>query len=292
MFISERQRRTESMKAKKTLCLLLAAAVSAAALAGCGGVNPTETVATVNGRAIEAGLVNFVAQNTAASYDTYMASYYGADMWEQEMGSTEGETLADEVRKEAVEEVEFQYLLEEHMGDYGVTITDEDMQKVDSAVSEFLSENTDKALKIMGASEKYVREMLRLELLEQKMQDAIYATADTNVTDEELAERNAEAEEANASADSGDEETESETPKMTKEDIVKERQADLYNEITQGYRDSADFVINENVLKKISFKNFLNIVSDEEPETTESVAETEVAESVVETEAAGTEAGE
>ncbi len=278
------------MKAKKTISLLLAAAVSAMAIAGCGSVNPTETVATVNGRAIEAGLVNFVAQNTAASYDTYMASYYGADMWDQEMGSTEGETLADEVRKEAVEEVEFQYLLEEHMGDYGVTITDEDMQKVDSAVAEFLSENTEKALKIMGASEKYVREMLRLQLLEQKMQDAIYATADTNVTDEEVEQRNAElAEEAkaNASEESGEEETESEVPTVTKEDIISERQADLYNEITQGYRDSADFVINEGVLKKISFKNFLNIVSDDEPEATESVAETEV--SAAETESTGTE---
>lgn len=279
------------MNAKKTISLLLAAAVSVSALAGCGSVNPTETVATVNGRAIEAGLVNFVAQNTAASYDTYMASYYGADMWDQEMGSTEGETLADEVRKEAVEEVEFQYLLEEHMGDYGVTITDEDMKKVDSATQEFLSENTEKALKIMGASEKYVKEMLRLELLEQKMQDAIYATADTNVTDEEVAERNAElaaeAEaEADASEETGDEETESETPQVTKEDIISERQADLYNEITQGYRDSADFVINESVLKKINFKNYLRIVSDED---TESVEETEGTESVAETEAAGTE---
>lgn len=280
------------MNGKKLTALALASALFAGTFAGCGTLKPAETVATLNGRAIEAGLVNFVAQNTAASYDTYMAGYYGADMWEQEMGSTEGETLADEVRQNALDEIELQYLLDEHMADYGVTISEEELSEIDAVTAEFLSENTEEALKIMGATEAYVKEMLRLKLVESKMEDAIKATADTEVSDEELAERNAseETEEAEeADAEETEEEAESEEPAVTAEDIIAERQDALYDEVVEGYKATADFTVNENVLKKISFKKFLQIVSDEEESET-GVEETESAagtESVLETEAAG-----
>ena len=59
--------------------------------------------------------------------------------------------------------------------------------------------------------------------------------------------------------------------------------------MVEGYKATADFTVNENVLKKISFKKFLQIVSDEEESET-GVEETESAagtESVSETEAAG-----
>lgn len=250
------------MKFQKIMAATAVLAAFSLTLTGCGKVNSTETVATINGTEISAGLVNLKAQITAASYDTYMASYYGADMWSQELGSTEGETLADDVRRSALEEVELQYLLAEHMDEYGVALSDGDLAAIESSTAKFLADNDEKALSIMTADEDTVREMFRLTAIETRMEDAIKDTADSEVTEEELAA--AQEEDENATEDT----------------ILSQRQNDLYTEITDGYKDSADITVNDSVLKKISFKKFLQIKAetDEEEnsvETTESVLETE-----------------
>lgn len=262
------------MNGKKIIMIVAAVTLSASMLTGCGKLDGTEIVATLNGKDIEVGLVNLKAQITAASYDTYLVSYYGADMWEGE-GSTEGETMADEVRRETLEEVELQYLLEEHMGDYDVTLSDSDLANIETYTAQFLSDNDDKALEAMGATEEYVREMFRLTAIEKRMQDAIEATADTEVTEEELAEAGEDA---------------------TEDTVISQRKSDLYNEVTEGYKDSADWTVNESVLKKISFKNFLSIVQEESTEEvsaeTEEIAETEEAVEIEETEEETVEATE
>ena len=74
------------------------------------------------------------------------------------------------------------------------------------------------------------------------------------------------------------------------DDIIAERQDAVYTEVTDGWKESADFTVNEGVLKKIDFSKFLRIVGDPEEETeepAESVDDTETGdteESVPETE--------
>ena len=175
---------------KKNKFAACAAVLSAAALTfagGCGGLNPNETAATLNGRAISLGLMNFAAQSEAVMYDAYYMPYYGTDMWTQDQG--DGVTMANDVLDEVVVKVKREYLLDEHMADYGVTISDQELSAIDAAVEEFFAENSDEAIKKMGASKEVVREFLRLELVEKKTGDAIKATADTTVTDEEAAQR-------------------------------------------------------------------------------------------------------
>lgn len=245
------------MNGKKFLAVFTAVSLAAMSLAGCGQLDGSEVVATVNGTDISLGLVNLKAQIMAASYDTYMAGYYGADMWDQEVGSTEGETMADNLRHSALEDIELQYLLEEHASEYDVTLSDAELAVIDSSTAEFLADNDADAIEILGAEETYVKEMFRLMAIEEKMGDAIRDTADTEVSEEELAE----AQEENENA--------------TEASIISERQNELYNEVTDGYKDSAEITVNEKALKKISFKKFLQIKQEDIEDEEESVDDTE-----------------
>ena len=177
------------MRLKKTAALALTGAIVAGlALTGCGSADPEATVATVNSMPISLGLANFAAQYTAVDYDTYYMSYFGQDMWSSDP-SGNGKTMTDSVKSNTLEKLEEYYLLEQHMADYGVVLTDEELKKAEAAATQFIADNTDEAIKAMGATEDSVKEFLRLNLLHKKMYDAIVADVDTNVPDEECAQK-------------------------------------------------------------------------------------------------------
>lgn len=177
------------MKLKKLSILALSGVLMAGTmLTACGSINPDKTVATVNGTEISLGLANYMAQYTAVDYDTYYMSYFGQDMWTKQSGD-DAETMTDRVKANTLQSLEEYYLLEEHMDEYGVSLTEDEMNKIASVAADFMSANTEEALEAMGATEEYVKEQLRLATLQQKMHDAIVAGADTNVSDEECAQK-------------------------------------------------------------------------------------------------------
>ena len=177
------------MKLKQFSALALAGVITAGTvLTGCGSIDPEKTVATVNSIPISLGLANFAAQFTAVDYDTYYMSYFGQDMWNTDPSGS-GETMTDSVKKNTLETLEEYYLLEQHMEDYDVSLTDEELQKADKAAAQFLADNTEEAITAMSATQENVKEFLRLNLLQKKMRDAIIADVDTNVPDEDCAQK-------------------------------------------------------------------------------------------------------
>ena len=177
------------MKLKRFSAFALAGVITAgAALTGCGSIDPEKTVATVNSIPISLGLANFAAQFTAVDYDTYYMSYFGQDMWNTDPSGS-GETMTDSVKKNTIETLEEYYLLEQHMADYDVSLTDEELKKADEAAEQFLADNTDEAITAMSATKEDVKEFLRLNLLQKKMRDAIIADVDTNVPDADCAQK-------------------------------------------------------------------------------------------------------
>ena len=177
------------MKLKRLSALALAGVITAGmALTGCGSLDTEATVATVNGTPISLGLANFAAQFTAVDYDTYYMSYFGQDMWTSDP-SGKGETMTDSVKNNTLETLEEYYLLEQHMADYGVEITDAELQEARAAAAQFIADNTDEAIKAMSATEDDITEFLRLNLIQSKMREAIIADVDTNVPDEDCAQK-------------------------------------------------------------------------------------------------------
>ncbi len=177
------------MKMKKCIAVLAAAAVlSAVSVAGCGSkIDLSKSAATLDGKEISMGVANFMAQYQAAQTDFYFLSYYGEDMWNSDSG--DGATMTDSVKESVMETLEEYYLMDAHAADYGVELTEEEKTAITQAASQFLSDNSTQALEKMGATQETVEEMLRLYKIQSKMREAIQAEIDTNVTEEECAQK-------------------------------------------------------------------------------------------------------
>lgn len=178
------------MKAKRLAALLLAAVLGASVLSGCGnGIDGKKTGATLDGQEISLGFMNFMARYQQAIYDGQFSSMFGsADMWSQDMMG-DGTDMETSVKKNVAESIEQFYLLEKHMADYKVEITDDEMAAMDEAAKKFMEDNSAKAIKQIGATEEYVKEMLRLNTIQAKMRVEMDKEVDTEVTDEEAAQK-------------------------------------------------------------------------------------------------------
>lgn len=172
---------------KRAVVLLLAGLLAAGSLTGCGSLEDSDVVATVNDTDITAGVANFYARYTQAQYETYYAGYMGDDMWSGE--GEEGETYQDTVKGSILESLENMYLMEEHMDEYEVSLSDEEKNSIKEAASQFDESNGLAEKEKVSGTTDTVERILELLTIQKKVQDAIEAGADTEVSDEEAAQK-------------------------------------------------------------------------------------------------------
>ena len=102
-------------------------------------------------------------------------------MWTTE--ASEGKTYEKLVKDEVLKDLENMYLLEDHMDDYKISLSDDEKKAIKDAAKEFSKDNDkDDKEKVSGDTE-YVERYLYLQTVEKRMKAAISATADTNVSD-------------------------------------------------------------------------------------------------------------
>lgn len=172
---------------KRAVVLLLAGLLAAGSLTGCGSLEDSDVVATVNDTDITAGVANFYARYTQAQYETYYAGYMGDDMWSGE--GEEGETYQDTVKDSILESLENMYLMEEHMDEYEVSLSDEEKNSIKEAASQFDESNGLAEKEKVSGTTDTVERILELLTIQKKVQDAVEAGADTEVSDEEAAQK-------------------------------------------------------------------------------------------------------
>ncbi len=172
---------------KRAVILLLAGLLAAGSLTGCGSLEDSDVVATVNDTDITAGVANFLARYTQAQYETYYAGYMGDDMWSGE--GEDGETYQDTVKDSILESLENMYLMEQHMDEYEVSLSDEEKNAIKEAAGEFDSANGLSEKEKVSGSTDNVERVLELLTIQKKVQDTIEAGADTEVSDEEAAQK-------------------------------------------------------------------------------------------------------
>lgn len=172
---------------KRAVILLLVGVLAAGSLTGCGGLEDSDVVTTVNDTDITADVANFLARYTQAQYETYYAGYMGDDMWSGE--SEEGKTYEDTVKDSILESLENMYLMEEHMDEYDISLSDEEKNSIKEAASQFDSENGLAEKEKVSGNTDTVERVLELLTIQKKVQDAVEAGADTEVSDEEAAQK-------------------------------------------------------------------------------------------------------
>ena len=121
-----------------------------------------------------------------AMYDSFYMSYFGEDMWSKDVYGN-GSTMTEDVKKDVADNLEEMYLLKAHMGDYDISLSDDDEAKITKAAEDFIADNSKEAIKQIGAEDiENVKEMLRLNTIQSKMHDRIIKGGGTVYTDKWL----------------------------------------------------------------------------------------------------------
>ena len=172
---------------KKIATLAIAGIMAATMLAGCGKLESDDVIVTVDSENITAGVANFYARYTQAQVEAYSSAYMGEDMWSTEI--EDGKTYEETVKEDVLESLETMLLLEKHMSDYDVSITDEDKAGIKAAAEEFSGANGLAEKEEISGEPENVERVLTLITVQQKMQEAIKAGADKEVSDDEAAQK-------------------------------------------------------------------------------------------------------
>lgn len=177
---------------KKIAVIGLSACLALGMLSGCSKKETFQADAaaiTVNGDEISAGLVKFATHYSQALMESMYKMYMGV---EDPMDSDiygNGSTLGAMIKDDVVSTLERLVLAEQKMSDYNVELTDDEKAAVTEAATRFMDENGEEVLNQMGATQEVVERYLTLRLIQSKMEPQMSADVDTEVSDDEAAQR-------------------------------------------------------------------------------------------------------
>lgn len=218
---------------KKAVVFGLSACLMLGSLSGCSKkeaeFDPEATAVTVNGDEISAGLVKFATHYTQALTEDLYKNYMGvSDPMSQDIYGN-GSTMGDMIKSQTVTTLENMVLAEQKMEEYGVELTDEEKSTISEAAKKFLDDNGEEVLDKMGATQETVERYLTLRLIQNKMEPAMSADVDTEVSDDEAAQRKvqyamfrAETEAESESETEAGSEAESETGSEAATEVIEE----------------------------------------------------------------------
>ena len=298
------------MKVKRFTTLLVSGVLAASMLVGCGGINKNETVATLDGQEIKLGVANFAARLQQAEADDFYRAYFGDDVWSSDLYNN-GTTMEDNTKNSVIEMIENLYILQNHMADYDVTLTaiiadaDTNVSDAEANTSAYSYVNVSKTSykDAEGNTQEYTDdEKAELADTVQKFHDAAADTTLDTAADEygytvstgTFSSDNTTLDEEVLNALEGlksegelsdvvetdnyyyvlrlDEITDADATEEHRQEIISQRQSDLYNEVLQGWKDEAEWVLKDKVWDKVTFDNLFTttVESTETTETTES----------------------
>ena len=175
----------------KVVSLLLAVIMALGVLGGCSKIGGVDTddyskvvVATYGDKNIYLDEVNFFARNSQYVYE----SYYGTDIWSNEQYSG----IADYLMQSIVSSLYQTEVLVDKADDLGISLSDEDKEKVSAAVAEFFSESDEKLIEACNVTEERLTEIFEKNALANRVYESTYVDKDCSVTDEEAAQRTVE----------------------------------------------------------------------------------------------------
>ena len=172
---------------KKVIVFTAAASLAVGSMTGCASFENTDIVATVGGDEIPAGVANFYARYQQGMIETNLGAMLGDNMWTQEVG--EGKTYEDNVKDSVLDTLQQMYILEDHMEEYGVVLTDEDKSAIQKVAKKFDEGNELSAKELISGDSEYVERVLTLLTIQKKMTDAMTKDVSTEVSDEEAAQK-------------------------------------------------------------------------------------------------------
>lgn len=174
---------------KRLVALILATAMALTTFAGCGSkeLDGSAVVAEVGGEEIKLDIANFYARYQQSMYETYYAAFLGENMWETPLEA--GVTYEDSVKESIMDSIQTMYVIKQHAADYKIELTDAEKEAISKAAASFVEANEADVVKAISGGQETVEEYLTLVTIQSKMYKEMIKEADTNVTDEEAAQK-------------------------------------------------------------------------------------------------------
>ena len=230
---------------KKGLAMGLGVCMAASVLTGCGKgkeLDAAAAAAALDGEEIPAGLVNFFLRYQQAefesSYGAWLQSYYGTDIWNVDLSGT-GTSYGETFKNDVINSLERLLLAEKHMGDYSVELTDEEKTAITQAAQKFMESNEEEVLEKMSATQENAERLLTLYTIQNKMETQMSADVDTEVSDEEAAQRTVSYVRFTAETESDTEEAEAETETEAGSESETEAAAEAETEAAETENETA-----------------------------------------------------
>lgn len=176
---------------KKTAILGLCAGLVLTSLAGCSkkeAFDSEATAITVNDQKISAGVVNFALRYNQANYESLYMSLGLTDPFNQDLYGA-GTTLGDDMKEMLATELTNAMLAEQKMEEYGVALTEEQNSAITDAAKNFVAANDEEVLEKLGITQADIQRYLELTTIRTMMEKEMSADVDTEVSDEEAAQR-------------------------------------------------------------------------------------------------------
>lgn len=176
---------------KKTAGLLAVMFAVMTVLTGCSGSNKLDNTAeaiNVDGVSVPMGEVNFFLRYQEIQMHSYFGSYFGDDFMNQDLTGS-GEVYGVTMRDTVVDSLEELYLIEAKAEELGISLSEENDAAIADAVNTFLSANDSTTLEAMSADQATVTHILELLTLQGKAYESLAGTVDTDVPDEEVAQK-------------------------------------------------------------------------------------------------------
>ncbi len=180
---------------KRAGMTLLSASLVMTSLAGCSkneesSFDADAAVLTVNEETVTAGLVSFAVHYSQAQTQEMYEYYFGDNPYSYEY--SDDYTIGDMVIEGCISTLQEMVLARQHMDEYDVSLTEDEETAISEAAAAFIEANDEETLEVMSATQEIVEEYLSLITIQTKMEVAMCADVDTEVSDEEAAQRRVE----------------------------------------------------------------------------------------------------
>lgn len=273
---------------KRILAAGMCASMAMGLLTGCSSSND-EVVAKMGDTKLTLGEANFMLRYSQAQTQSYLGAMFGegTNVFQQDLTGS-GQAYGETVKESVLNDLKDMTILEQHMSDYNVELTDEDKAAIEEAAKQFIADNSKEVLKEMSATEETVSRILTLYTIQSKMETAIEADVDTEVSDEEAAQKTiqyayftipeteSETEDTTEAASEGESETTTEAASEDESETVAETEAASETE-TGTEASSESETVAETETEATSETEAVSEAASEE--TTEDTTESETEES-------------
>ena len=174
---------------KRILAAGMCATMTMGLLTGCSS-STGKTVVKMGDAEIKLGEAEFMLRYNQAKTQGYLGALFGdgSNIFQQDLTGI-GQAYGVTMKESVMNDLKNMILMEQHMSDYNVELTDEDKAAIEETAKEFLAENSKEVLKALAATEETVTRVLTLYTIQSKMQTAIEADVDTEVSDDEAAQK-------------------------------------------------------------------------------------------------------